>query len=151
MIYSVIHRVSHKNTHANFFVSQKVHDFQNFFTAEFLRKYFMYRYKLQTFLPHLKCVTTLPSEICVLKIATELAVIIQSKLNRTGWFKLWVKLTYFKLACYAAVHFYCYRLLYDGLQQLLFMVALCNRADHYIFALWLWPPYVIGGHYIFAL
>jgi len=52
------------------------------------------------------------------------------------------------------------------------MVALCNRADHYIFMLWfvmaalcnrggplyfcpvisifLWPPYEIGGHYIFA-
>jgi len=28
--------------------------------------------------------------------------------------------------------------------ELLFMAALCNRAVHYIFALWLWPPYVIG-------
>jgi len=38
-----------------------------------------------------------------------------------------------------------------------FMDALWNRAGRYIFALWflsstsLWPPYVIGGHYIFAL
>ena len=36
----------------------------------------------------------------------------------------------------------------------LVMVALWNRADHYIFALWflLWPPYVIGqAIYIFIL
>jgi len=30
------------------------------------------------------------------------------------------------------------------------MVALCNTADHHISILMLWPPYVIGGHYIFA-
>jgi len=34
------------------------------------------------------------------------------------------------------------------------MVALCNRADHYIFMLWfvllLWSPYVIGRPYIFS-
>jgi len=34
--------------------------------------------------PHLKCVTTLPCEIWMLKIATELALIIQSRVNRTG-------------------------------------------------------------------
>ena len=28
-------------------------------------------------------------------------------------------------------------------------VALWNRADHYIFILWLWPPYVIGADIIF--
>ena len=41
----------------------------------------------------------------------------------------------------------------------IFMAALCNRAGHYIFILrflllaiyLLWPPYVIGGHYIFTL
>jgi len=37
---------------------------------------------------------------------------------------------------------------------LLLMVALYNRADHYIFALWflssLWSPYVIGRPYIFS-
>ena len=39
----------------------------------------------------------------------------------------------------------------------LFMVALCNRADHYIFMLWfvlssssLWSPYVIGQTIIFS-
>jgi len=32
------------------------------------------------------------------------------------------------------------------------MAALCNRAGHYIFALWfLYTPYVIEGHYIFVL
>ena len=36
-----------------------------------------------------------------------------------------------------------------------FMVALCNRTDHYIFILWLllsslWPPYVIGGPLYFC-
>jgi len=35
------------------------------------------------------------------------------------------------------------------------MAALCNTAGHYIFALWfllssLWPPYLIGGHYILS-
>ena len=33
-----------------------------------------------------------------------------------------------------------------------FMVALCNRETIYIFMLWfVMAPYVIGGHYIFAL
>ena len=35
-----------------------------------------------------------------------------------------------------------------------FMVALCNRADHYIFchviSIFLWPPYVIGGPLYFC-
>jgi len=35
------------------------------------------------------------------------------------------------------------------LYNYLIMVALCNRADHYIFALLLWPPYVIGQTIIF--
>ena len=36
----------------------------------------------------------------------------------------------------------------------LFMAALCNRAGHIYFhpvVSSLWPPYEIGGHYIFAL
>jgi len=35
------------------------------------------------------------------------------------------------------------------LGPLLFMVALWNRADHYIFMLLLWSPYVIGQTIIF--
>jgi len=33
---------------------------------------------------------------------------------------------------------------------LLLMVALCNRADHYIFILFLWSPYVMGQTIIFS-
>jgi len=41
--------------------------------------------------------------------------------------------------------------------KVLFMVALCNRADHYIFALWFLSSFFMAavrsrcGHYIFAL
>jgi len=44
-----------------------------------------------------------------------------------------------------------------GWPRWLIMAALWNRAGHYIFcplvssSFFLWPPYVIGGHYIFAL
>jgi len=63
-------------------------------------------YTLQKFPLHVKCVTTPPCEIWILKIATELAFMIQSKVNRTHWYKLWVKFTYFSMGvqCYSLLN-----------------------------------------------